>query len=340
MWASAPTNEEENDCGFSEKLPSLLCPSLDIMHARDAAQSCADVFKLCEVVDAEAQADDGGAAADGAGAHFARAQTQRRENCCNIQHQSVAVVGLDLQRRGEHHVRGLRPSDLDPAALLRGIERGPGVRAVLPVDGHAVALGDKADDLVAGNRRAAAAEFDHARADVLDNNAGGIDGGRILPRKRLGGKRPGRSGQIVADAADGFRRGESAVADGGVHVVEAFEADLLEHERQNVVVLDEVGVDADVAQLCVEARLAADDVLVALLALEPLLDLDAGLVRLADVQPVAARALGRFGRQDLDDIAVVQRRVVAGDAVIEMTLPLGVKTKTSSSNMSTLSEWI
>ena len=67
-----------------------------------------------------------------------------------------------------------------PAALLRGVERCPGVWAVLPVDGHAVALGDKADDLVAGDRRAAAAEFDHARADVLDNNAGGIDGGRIL----------------------------------------------------------------------------------------------------------------------------------------------------------------
>ena len=50
------------------------------------------------------------------------------------------------------------------------------------------------------------------------------------------------------------------------------------------------------AQLRVEARLAADDVLVALLALEPLLDLDAGLVRLADVQPVAARAFGGLRR--------------------------------------------
>ena len=78
------------------------------------------------------------------------------------------------------------------------------------------------------------------------------------------------------------------------------------------------------AQLRVEARLAADDVLVALLALEPLLDLDAGLIGLADVQPVAARALGRFGGQDLDDIAVVQRRVVAGDAVIDLRADHGV----------------
>ena len=75
MWASAPTNEEENDCGFSEKLPSLLCSSLDIMHARDAAQSCADVFKLREVMHAEAQADDGGAAADGSFRSCADAKT-------------------------------------------------------------------------------------------------------------------------------------------------------------------------------------------------------------------------------------------------------------------------
>ena len=245
---------------------------------------------------AEAQADDGGAAADGAGAHFARAQTQRRENCCNIQHQSVAVVGLDLQRRGEHHVRGLRPGDLDPAALLRGVERGPGIRAVLSVNGHTVALGDKADDLVAGNRRAAAAEFDHARADVLDNDAGGIDGGRILPRKRLGGKRPGRSGQIVADAAHGLRSGQTAVADGGIHIVQTFEADLFEDDRQNLCILQNIGVDTGVAQLGLKAGLAAHDVLLALLALEPLLDLDARLIGLADVQPVAARALGGLRR--------------------------------------------
>ena len=72
------------------------------------------------------------------------------------------------------------------------------------------------------------------------------------------------------------------------------------------------------AQLRVKARLAADDIFVALFALEPLLDLDARLVGLADAEPVTARTLGRFGGQDLDDIAVVQRRVVARDAVIDL----------------------
>ena len=50
------------------------------------------------------------------------------------------------------------------------------------------------------------------------------------------------------------------------------------------------------AQLSLEARLAAYDVLLALLALEPLLDLDARLIGLADVQPVAARAFGGLRR--------------------------------------------
>ena len=49
-------------------------------------------------------------------------------------------------------------------------------------------------------------------------------------------------------------------------------------------------------QFGLKARLAAYDVLLALLALEPLLDLDARLIGLTDVQPVAARALGGFGR--------------------------------------------
>ena len=49
-------------------------------------------------------------------------------------------------------------------------------------------------------------------------------------------------------------------------------------------------------QFGLKAGLAAYDVLLALLALEPLLDLDARLIGLADVQPVAARALGGLRR--------------------------------------------
>ena len=49
-------------------------------------------------------------------------------------------------------------------------------------------------------------------------------------------------------------------------------------------------------QLRVKARLAADDIFVALFALEPLLDLDARLVGLADAEPVAARTLCGLGR--------------------------------------------
>ena len=179
---------------------------------------------------------------------------------------------------------------------MRGVERGPGIRAILPVNGHTVALGDKADDLVAGNRRAAAAELDHARADVLDNNAGGIDGRRPLPRQRLGCQRPGCLGQIIADAAHSLRSGQTAVPDGGVHIVQAFKADLFENDRQDLGVLQNIGVNAGVTQFGLKAGLAAHNVLLALLALEPLLDFDARLIGLTDVQPVAARAFGGLRR--------------------------------------------
>lgn len=65
-----------------------------------------------------------------------------------------------------------------------------------------------------------------------------------------------------------------------------------ENDRQDLGVLQNIGVNAGVTQFGLKAGLAAYDVLLALLALEPLLDLDARLIGLADVQPVAAQALG------------------------------------------------
>ena len=49
-------------------------------------------------------------------------------------------------------------------------------------------------------------------------------------------------------------------------------------------------------QFGLKAGLAAHNVLLALLALEPLLDFDARLIGLTDVQPVAARAFGGLRR--------------------------------------------
>ena len=147
---------------------------------------------------------------------------------------------------------------------------------------HAVALGDKADDIVAGNGRTAAAILDGTGADILDDDAGArrrlgllllAEGEQLLRRHIAAGL-----GQLVAHAAHGLRRGQAAVADGGVHIVEAVEADALEHHGPDVVLLQNGRIDANVPQLGFEAQLAARDVLLALFLLEPLLDLDARLV--------------------------------------------------------------
>ena len=151
------------------------------------------------------------------------------------------------------------------------------------MDGHAVALGDKADDIVAGNGRTAAAILDGTGADILDDDAGArrrlgllllfAEGEQLLRRHIAAGL-----GQLVAHAAHGLRRGQAAVADGGVHIVEAVEADALEHHGPDVVLLQNGRIDANVPQLGFEAQLAARDVLLALLLFEPLLDLDARLI--------------------------------------------------------------
>ena len=67
-----------------------------------------------------------------------------------------------------------------------------------------------------------------------------------------------------------------------------------------------------------------EDVLLPLFLLEPLLDLGAGLVGFADVQPVTAGALGVFGGQNLHNVTVVQRGVNVGDAVVNLGADHGV----------------
>ena len=61
-----------------------------------------------------------------------------------------------------------------------------------------------------------------------------------------------------------------------------------------------------------------DDVLVAVLALEPLADLLAGVAGADDVQPVARRPVLALGRDDLDDVAVLEPVVERDEAVVDL----------------------
>ena len=60
------------------------------------------------------------------------------------------------------------------------------------------------------------------------------------------------------------------------------------------------------------------DVLVAVLALEPLADLFAGVGGPDDVQPVARRTVLALGRDDLDDVAVLESIVERDEAVVDL----------------------
>ena len=248
------------------------------------------------------------------------------EGLGNIEQHSRPVVGDDLQGRREGAALGGGPGDVDPAVRRLGVHGGAGIRAVPAVDGYAVALGDEADDVVARDRRAAAGELDHAVFDVLDHDAGilgVVPAGRLDLQQLLRGvlalRSPGRGTlEILADLAQNLDRGDAAVADGGVEIVQAVEGQLAQELRLKVLILEQARAQTGAAQLGLEAGPAADDVLLALLALEPLLDLGAGLVGFAEIEPVAGRTLGGFGGQDLHDVAVFQLDVVARDAVVDL----------------------
>jgi len=116
-----------------------------------------------------------------------------------------------------------RPASSGTAALGRS------VGTVGAVDGHAVAAGDEADDVIARNGRAALGELDKAVGKPLHHDAvlalfthgNGGAGLARLAGDGHGGVALGllllvESLELVADAVDGLLRREAAVADGGV----------------------------------------------------------------------------------------------------------------------------
>ena len=135
-----------------------------------------------------------------------------------------AVLGVDVERGLVGLLDVLAPADLDPAAGLLGTAAlGRGVGTVGAVDGHAVAAGDEADDVIARNGRAALGELDEAVGKPLHHDAvlalfthgNGGAGLARLAGDGHGGVALGlllliESLELVADAVDGLLRGKSA----------------------------------------------------------------------------------------------------------------------------------
>ena len=156
----------------------------------------------------------------------------------NVQQQVGAVFAEALNDSGIVFVGVGTPGNFDPAAGL--IRRGPlflcGIGAVAAMDGNAVAAGDKSNDFIAGDRRAALGEFDQTVVQTLYNdtlfaldffdslNAGFFPGllGRIggLCQQLLLLMLLVQTDDFALHTADGLLGGETAVTDGGIHILQ------------------------------------------------------------------------------------------------------------------------
>ncbi len=138
---------------------------------------------------------------------------------------------------------------------------------------------------------------------------------------RLGrGDRRQRRVPVVEDAQAHHHLlgGDRAVADGGEEVLDGLVTvspgdlgDPVETHR-----LDAGAGEA--AQLALEALAPVDDVLGAILLLEPLPDLLASVRCPDDVHPVARRAVLALGRHDLDDVTILEAVVQRDQPVVDL----------------------
>ena len=170
----------------------------------------------------------------------------------DVHGQAGAVLGDEVQG-GLVGVQAVGvPADLDPPVLLLGmLHPRHGVGTVRPVDGHPVPPGDEAHNGVPRHGGAALGKLHHALRHPGDDDPGdrvllvprlghaGVQGGRGLPLCRglfgggpLGGQLlrllPVLVDQLVPGAVGALLGGGPAVADGGVHLLQGVEADLLQ----------------------------------------------------------------------------------------------------------------
>ena len=153
--------------------------------------------------------------------------------------------------------------------------------------GHPAAAGDEADDRIARDGMAALAEAHQQVAHATHAHAAR----RRRRRRHLGQLHLVR---VVDDAEprDDLLGADLAVADGREEVVERLHAVVLDRGLEVAVVdLLERG-PRQAPQLALQQLAPVGDVLVALLALEPLADLLARMAGGDDVEPVARRAVG------------------------------------------------
>src|SRR5258706_16023476 len=166
---------------------------------------------------------------------------------------------------------------------------------------------------MARDRVAATGEPDEQIADALDPDAAGAS------RRRRGDRRQRELGVVHdAEAHDDRLGADRAVADRGEEVVERVVVVMPGDLDELVLAERRARGPGEAPELAVERFAAVDDVLVTLLALEPLPDLLASVLGPNDVQPIAGGAVTDLRRHDLDDVAVLQPVVERDEPVVDL----------------------
>ena len=197
-----------------------------------------------------------------------------------------------------------------------------GVGAVGAVHRDAPAAGDEAHDLVAGHRRAAPRQADHARRRAPRR----ARRWRAARTARARSRRPRHGdGQLLLAAAQLLlqplhdRLGRHVVlADGGVQRLEVGVVhrlgDVVERRRRRQLLDRQTLLAQRLGQLLAPGVDGVDPALTR----EPLADLGAGLRRVHELQPVAARARALdLAGEDLDGVARRQRGVERHQAPVD-----------------------
>ena len=196
------------------------------------------------------------------------------------------------------------------------------------MDRDTLTAGDEADDVVTGDRGAAAGELDQAVVQPLHKDPVhrlGVVLGLLLPALSgivdllddvavLG---PGAL-DIIAQTVRHADRRDAAVSDGGKEIVFLVEGEFLHHGVEQVRIHGLVQTDTHVPEFILEHGTSAKDIFLPAFLLVPLLDLGTGRTALDEVQPVSAGTGGRLGSPDLNDVTVLQHRVIGDDPTVDL----------------------
>ncbi len=282
------------------------------MDAGDFAHAGDDALQVLEVVNVDDDVD-GGLAVGGAGFDVADVGALVGDDGGHLFEHAAAVVAEDgeLDRIAVPTIFLLRLGPLDGDAPVGFVHQVDDVGTALGVDGYALAARYVADDVFAADRIATARAINEqvivaahgdrrcrAAEDAAEQAAGLVFGQRNgIGRGLLVGGGWRKTGEHLAG-------GELSVTDGGHQVVGAPEAELV----ADLLILDFLHVlerHAILARFFFD-QLAADfDGALALVDVEPVLDLLARAAGFHQGQPIAAGPVSGLG-DDLDDVAATQ----------------------------------